>query len=271
MYKTSCTEKEAHMENYEKFKRDVYALTGIDLNAYKEKQMRRRIDTLIAKNKVASYDEYVALIKKDKEKFEQFVSFLTINVSEFYRNPDQWEILDKEIIPYLIQKFGKNLKIWSAACSTGDEPYSLVMALSKHLPLNQIKIYATDIDKQVMAQAQVGLYDAKSIANVPDEFKRKYFRPVGKSFQISDEIKSRVEFHQANLLTDDYQKNCDLIVCRNVLIYFTDEAKDEVYAKFHKSLKMGGDLFIGSTEQIIGYREMGYKRLSSFFFQKEKE
>lgn len=257
------------MDNYEKFKKDVFALTGIDLDAYKEKQMRRRIETLIGKNKITSYDEYVKLIKTNKTKFEEFINYLTINVSEFYRNPDQWELMDKEIIPDLISKFGNNLKIWSAACSTGDEPYSLVMALSKHLPLNQIKIYATDIDKQVMAQAQVGLYNEKSLAGVPAEFKAKYFKKVGTSYQISDEIKSRVEFKQANLLTDNYPSNYDFIVCRNVLIYFTDEAKTDVYAKFAKSLKPGGVLFIGSTEQIIGYKELGFKRRSSFFFEKE--
>ena len=110
------------LDNYEKFKKDVYALTKIDLNCYKEKQMRRRIDTLINKNGITSYDAYVDLIKKDKEKFEQFVNFLTINVSEFYRNPEQWKILEGEVFPKLIKTYGKNLKVWSAACSTGDEP-----------------------------------------------------------------------------------------------------------------------------------------------------
>ena len=161
--------------DYEYFKKEVYALTTIDLNAYKEKQMKRRIDTLIAKHKVVGYDKYIQLLKADKAVFEEFVNYLTINVSEFYRNPDQWEMLDKQIIPELISKFGKNLKIWSAACSTGDEPYSLVMALSRHLPLNQIKIFATDIDNQVIEKAKAGLYSAKSIVSVPEDLKKKYF------------------------------------------------------------------------------------------------
>ena len=104
------------MVGYEDFKKDIFTLTKIDLNAYKEKQMKRRIETLISKNNITSYKDYVALIKKDAEKFEQFVNFLTINVSEFYRNPEQWGILDKEVFPSLIQRFGKSLKIWSAAC-----------------------------------------------------------------------------------------------------------------------------------------------------------
>lgn len=256
------------MDNYEKFKRDILSLTKIDLNSYKEKQMRRRIDTLIRKTSAKTYDEYVVLLKKDNDIFEAFINFLTINVSEFFRNPDQWQILDKKIFPELVKKFGKNLKIWSAACSTGDEPYSLVMALSKHVPLNQIHIIATDIDKQVLEKARVGLYNAKSIANVPDEFKRKYFTKIGSSFQISNEIKRHVEFKEHNLLRDAYPSNCDMIVCRNVVIYFTDEAKEEIYIKFNKALKDKGILFIGSTEQIMNYKELNYERSSSFFFIK---
>ena len=257
------------LDNYEKFKKDIYALTKIDLNAYKEKQMRRRIDTLIGKNKADSYDKYVELIKKDKEKFEQFVNFLTINVSEFYRNPDQWKILDQEVFPKLIEKFGKRLVIWSAACSTGDEPYSLVMALSRHLPLSDIRIIATDIDKQVLEAAKVGLYNEKSIASVPDDLKKKYITQIGNSYQIADEIKQRVEFREHNLLRDPYPSGCNLIVCRNVVIYFTDEAKDEIYAKFYQSLVPGGMLFIGSTEQIMNYKDLGFVRNKSFFFEKE--
>ena len=254
--------------DYEYFKKAVLDLTKIDLDAYKEKQMKRRIDTLIAKNKITGYDNYVAALKKDNRLFEEFVNYLTINVSEFYRNPEQWQIMDREIIPDLIKRFGKNLKIWSAACSTGDEPYSLVMALSRHLPLNQIKIYATDLDKQVIAKAKTGRYVEKSIASVPDDFKKKYFTKVGPSYQISNEIKSRVEFKEHNLLKDTYPTDYHLIVCRNVLIYFTEEAKDEVFRKFQKSLKSGGFLFIGSTEQIINHREIGFERRNSFFYEK---
>ena len=255
-------------EDYEKLKKDVYALTKIDLNCYKEKQMRRRIDTLITKNKITSYDDYVKLIKSNPEKFEEFVNFLTINVSEFYRNPEQWEVLDKDVFPRLVQKFGKSLKVWSAACSTGDEPYSLVMALSRHVPLSNIKIIATDIDKQVLDKARMGLYNAKSISSVPEDFKKKYFTQVGGSYQISDEIKKCVEFKEHNLLKDPYPTGCHLIVCRNVVIYFTEEAKDEIYRKFNQSLVKEGVLFIGSTEQIMNYREIGFDRKSSFYYVK---
>lgn len=255
--------------DYEYFKGAVFNLTKIDLNAYKEKQMKRRIDTLIAKHKIVGYENFVQILKTDKARFDEFVNYLTINVSEFYRNPEQWDFLDKTIIPGLIAKFGKNLKIWSAACSTGDEPYSLVMALSKHLPLNQIKIYATDIDKQVIEKAKGGLYTEKSIANVPADLKQKFFTKIGPSFQISDEIKKRVEFKEHNLLKDNYPSNYHMIVCRNVLIYFTEEAKDEVFVKFQKALAPEGILFIGSTEQIMNHKEIGFNRKNSFYYEKE--
>lgn len=254
--------------DYEYFKKEILALTSIDLNSYKEKQMKRRIDTLIAKNKIIGYDNYVHALRQNKQLFEEFVNYITINVSKFYRNPEQWKVMDEQIIPELIKKFGRNLKIWSAACSTGDEPYSLVMAFSRHLPLSNIKIFATDLDKQVIAKAKVGLYSEKSIVSVPEDLKKKYFTQVGPSYKISDEIKARVEFKEHNLLKDIYPTDCHLIVCRNVLIYFTEEAKDEVFRKYYKSLASGGILFIGSTEQIINYKEMGYERKSSFFYQK---
>lgn len=254
--------------DYEYFKKAVHDLTKIDLNAYKEKQMKRRIDTLINKNHIDGYENYIATIKKDKILFDEFVGYITINVSEFYRNPDQWKIMDQKVFPELIQRFGKNLKIWSAACSTGDEPYSLVMALSRHMPVNQIKIYATDLDKVILSKAQLGLYNEKSIAAVPDDLKKKYFEQVGASYRISEEIKNRVVFSQHNLLKDRYEGDYHLIVCRNVLIYFTEEAKDEVFRKFKQSLRPGGVLFIGSTEQIMNYKEIGYERKSSFFYER---
>lgn len=256
--------------DYEQFKTRVYALTHIDLNAYKERQMKRRIDALISKNKYIGYADYVEALKSNKELFEEFVNYLTINVSEFFRNPDLWVKLEKEILPELITKAsGKPLRVWSAACSTGDEPYSLVMTLSRLMPLDKIKIIATDIDKQVLEKAQVGLYNEKSVAGVPADLKAKYFTKIGeKNYQIADSIKKCVEFKKHNLLTDPYPKDLDLIVCRNVVIYFTDEAKTEIYKKFNESLKSDCILFVGSTEQIINAKELGYNSIKSFFYRK---
>ena len=159
--------------DYEYFKKAIFELTKVDLNAYKEKQMKRRIDTLISKHGIVGYDKYVQTLKTDKERFDEFVNYITINVSEFYRNPEQWKVLENDILPTLMAKSSK-LKIWSAACSTGDEPYSLVMMLSRHMPLSNIKIIATDIDKQVLAKAKEGVYNVKSLKTLPDDLKKKY-------------------------------------------------------------------------------------------------
>ena len=125
------------LDNYEWFKDRVLTLTKIDLNAYKERQMKRRIDALIDKNSCKTYEEYIRLIQSDASRMKEFVNYLTINVSEFYRNPLQWQVLEEEVIPMLKKQFNGKLKIWSAACSTGDEPYSLVMMLAKHFPMDR--------------------------------------------------------------------------------------------------------------------------------------
>ena len=254
--------------DYEWFKGEVYKLTKIDLNAYKEKQMKRRIDTLISKNEIKGYDKYMELIRKDKEKREEFITYLTINVSEFFRNIDQWNLMDKEMVPELIEKFGKNLKIWSAACSTGDEPYTIVMLLSKHIPLNQISVTAWDIDTVALAKARAGVYEAKEVQGVPADLKKKYMTQDGTKWRVNDEIKARVTFKQADLLREPYPKDYHLIVCRNVLIYFTEEAKDDIFRKYYETLKPGGILFIGSTEQIINYKDIGFQRKNSFYYEK---
>lgn len=255
--------------SYEALKQSIFDLSKIDLNSYKERQMKRRIDALISKHGIDSYSAYVMKLKSDKAAYDEFINYITINVSEFYRNPEQWVLLEKEILPYLFQHFGKTLKIWSAACSTGDEPYSLVMLLSKFMPLNQIKIIATDIDRTVMEKAQIGLYHEKSLKGLPEEFIKKYFNVVNdKTYQISDAVRSCVTFKQHDLLNDAYPSNCDLIVCRNVLIYFTDEAKNKIYSNFYTALKNEGLLFVGSTEQIIQAQQIGFHSFKSFFYQK---
>lgn len=258
-----------HMD-YEKFKEEIFSLTTINLTLYKEKQMKRRIDSLIRKNNYEYYEDYVKALKENKALYNEFINYLTINVSEFYRNPEQWEVLERDVIPLLLQK-SKTPRIWSSACSTGDEPYTLVMVLNKYLPLNNIHILATDIDKTAMEKAKTGIYSSKSIENLPKPYLEKYFDIVGESYKVKDEIKNCVEFKQLNLLRDAYPAQCDLIVCRNVLIYFTEEAKNDIYVKFNNAMRQQGILFVGSTEQIIMSGKYGFKPMRTFFYQKEAE
>ncbi|MBQ3665463.1 MAG: protein-glutamate O-methyltransferase CheR [Lachnospiraceae bacterium] len=255
--------------DYEQFKKQVYRLTHIDLNSYKERQMKRRIDVLMQKNKFHGYDEYVHALKNDKNLYEEFVGFITINVSEFYRNPEQWRILEEEILPDLLKKTNRRLNVWSAACSTGDEPYSLAMLLLDYIPKNNIRILATDLDGKVLNKAQEGIYNFKSMSNLPSKYIDQYFVKIDdKKYQIKNLIKECVRFEQHDLLEDNYPKNFDLIICRNVVIYFTDEAKTKIYQKFNDSMNSDGILFVGSTEQIVNYKELNYDSLKSFFYKK---
>lgn len=258
------------MSKYEAFKKQVNNLIDIDLNFYKEKQMKRRISSLISRNNYKDFDDYFIALKSDKVLLEQFINYLTINVSEFYRNPSQWTVLEKDIIPNLLNESKRSLKVWSSACSTGEEPYSLVMMLSNFFPLKDIKVLATDIDDEAMNKAKIGLYSEKSLENLPRNFKEKYFEKIQGSFKIVDEIKKCVEFKKIDLLKDSFPFNMDLITCRNVMIYFTDDAKELLYAKFHKSLNDNGILFVGSTEQIIMPEKHNLKSAQTFFYQKIK-
>lgn len=257
-------------DSYETFKANYYKLTHIDLNLYKENQMKRRINNFIVKHQVDSYQDFFQLLTKDKDVYERFITYLTINVSEFYRNPAQWKTLEESVIPALVQRFGKRLKVWSAACSTGDEPYSLAMVLAEHLPLNQIEIIATDLDNEVLEKAKKGLYTESSIKGLPKKYQDKYLKTDSTGIvKVSDKLKSCITFKQHNLLKDPYPKGVHMIVCRNVMIYFTDEAKTDIYYKFADSLVANGIFFVGSTEQIIGPGQYGFNSLHSFFYEKQ--
>ncbi len=257
------------MTGYEEFKKEIMSLTGIDLNAYKERQMKRRISTLCSKYGFHNYEDFYQDLRRNKEHQAQFLNYLTINVSEFYRNPMQWQVLETKIIPELLQGHKDSLKIWSAACSTGDEPYTIVMMLKERFPHVKVTLKATDIDNEVLAAAKQGCYSDKSILNLPPAYVSKYFhRQENGKYLLSEEIKRCVEFQQHNLLSDAYDTNYDLIVCRNVLIYFTEEAKMEVFKRFHHSLRPNGYLFIGSTEQILQAKNIHFESKYSFFYKK---
>lgn len=255
--------------DYESFKKEILLLTGIDLNFYKERQMKRRIDSLIKKHAHDSYSSYLKALVQDGKLYNEFVNYLTINVSEFYRNPEQWLVLENEFLPGFL-KSGGDLRIWSSACSTGEEPYTLVMILSKYMPLEKIHILASDIDKRAIENAKVGRYHVKSLEKLPEVFKKRFFvRESEYFYNISREIKDCVTFRQLNLLSDDYPSGCDIILCRNVLIYLTEEAKVLIYTKLNSSLKTGGVLFVGNTEQIIAPKRFGFTPLRTFFYVKE--
>ncbi|MBQ6637836.1 MAG: protein-glutamate O-methyltransferase CheR [Lachnospiraceae bacterium] len=252
--------------SYEQFKKEIYRMTDIDLDSYKEKQMKRRIDSLLSSKGMKDYYEFLRLLKNDPKVLEEFIEYITINVSEFFRNPEQWAYLEKEVLPKLCVK--NDLKIWSAACSTGDEPYTVSMIMKKKYPENHFLLMATDIDEKAISMAKAGEYSKKSIVNVPAEYKEFFTLTEQGKYAVSKDVKKTVNFRKHNLFKDVYPKNVDLLICRNVLIYFTEEKKEEIFRKFYQSLSKGGVLFLGNTEQVIDYRLIGYERIAPFFYTK---
>ncbi len=243
-------------------------LSKIDLTAYKRPQMERRINSFMRTANAANYKDFIDLLNKDQQLYKKFLEHITINVSEFFRNINHWQIMEKEIVPLLLKE-KKSLKIWSAGCSTGEEPYSLAMMLRENGWSLAEPIYATDIDKDVLSKASLGVYSDKAMEGVPSNIKNKYFKSHPEGFEVNDDIKKMVKFQQHNLLRDNFPKNYDLILCRNVVIYFTEETKEDLYKRFTEALRPKGILFIGSTEQIFQAREIGLNSVATFFYQKD--
>lgn len=255
---------------YPVFRRTVLDLTGIDLDCYKGTQMERRLQTIMRRAGVGDLGAYAKLLAVTPSRVKEFQDFLTINVSEWLRNPEKFEELQKVILPDLLKKSPK-LRIWSAGCSNGSEPYSVAILLDELDPNGRHQIIATDLDEEILKVARAGSYHEKDVKNVTPARRNKYFiGQTGDTVMVKPELKAKIQFERQNLLSDPFPQDLDLILCRNVVIYFTEEAKDELYRKFHRSLKPGGVLFVGGTESLLRARELGYASASPFFYRAVK-
>lgn len=240
---------------------------NINLSAYKSNQLHRRINSLMSRVGVNSIEDYISLLKKDPEQKQKFLDFITINVSEFFRNPEIFEELKEKFKKELLTN-NTSLKIWSAACSIGAEPYSIAMYLDELSFNGRHKIIATDIDNTIIERAKKGEYAVSEIKNVKKEYLDKYFVKQGDKYVISSKIRNMVTFKKHDLILESYDKDFDLIVCRNVVIYFNQDIKDQIYKKFSQSLKKGGLLFVGATESIYNYKDYGFEKASTFIYRK---
>lgn len=252
--------------DYFNFMAKIKNKLGIDLQLYKETQMKRRLTSLRNKRGFTDFATYYHALDQDKVLLKEFIDRLTINVSEFYRNPKRWEVLQHSVLPALVNK--RPFHIWSAACSTGEEPYSIAVMLSEYFPNAMYRILATDIDETALNKAKQAIYPEQALKDMPKNLINKYFIQQHNLYHVSEEIKQQVNFQKHNLLADAYPKNLDLIICRNVLIYFTDEAKEKIYRYFSQALNTNGVLFVGSTEQIFNPEKYGLQLLDTFFYQK---
>jgi|SRR5690625_1097917 len=256
-------------DDYIEFIDHIMGKTGIDLKLYKERQMKRRITSLRNKRGYGDFKVYFKAMEKDEELLTEFIDRITINVSEFYRNPKRWLVLKETILPSLLKKKQNTpLTIWSAACSTGEEPYSMAIMLNEYFPNTSFQIIATDIDEKALEKAKLGNYQKQALKEVPAPLKEKYFTDKDDFYSVKPFLKQYITYKKHNLLNDTYPKNVDLIICRNVLIYFTDEAKEFIYNHFAEALRTEGILFVGSTEQIFNPAKYQFRLMDTFFYQK---
>lgn len=255
-------------EEYIVIKKKIRELTRFELDHYGAKQMMRRLDGYILRAHASGVAQYCAMLENSSVEVEKLQDFLTINVSEFFRDIAHFKVLKEKILPALLQD-NLQLNIWSAGCSNGSEAYSVAILLERLSPYRTHRILATDIDKNIITQAAAGgPYHPADVRNVPEDLKSKYFKKIGEDYRINDHIRSKVTFKQHDLTKDPFDTNFDLIMCRNVVIYFNDEAKKKLRKKFIEAMRLNGVLFIGATETMLDAADTGFIRLSPCFYQK---
>lgn len=256
--------------DYAAFVQRVRRLVGVDLTGYKPQQMRRRLLALAQRHGQQSLTGFAATMEREPAALNAFKNFFTINVSEFLRDPARWSDLADKVLPELRQSAcGRPLKIWSAGCSYGAEPYTLALLLMESRPA-LFTVLATDIDETILARARAGAGYLESDLRNLDEARRAaaFTREADGSYTVKPAVCARVHFQRHDLLGEAPDQGFDLIVCRNVVIYFTEEAKRVLYKRLFEALRPGGVLFVGGTEVVSGARELGFEPFQTSFYRR---
>jgi chemotaxis protein methyltransferase CheR len=258
--------------DFQAFRKQAYRITGLDLTSYKAPQMQRRLLALLARVQVNSFAEYARLLERDAARRHEFRDYVTINVSEFFRDAERFGELERRVLPELLAAAAsRGLNVWSAGCSIGAEPYSIAMLLRELGPGRHHQVLGTDIDQTILARAQEGAgYTAADLRNVGVERLERWFikQPDG-LYRVGAAPRALVTFRPHDLLKDPYPHGpFDLIACRNVVIYFTDAAKEHIYAQFVRALRPGGVLFVGGTEAILKPNGLDLQVLGPGFYRK---
>jgi chemotaxis methyl-accepting protein methylase len=233
---------------------------GLDLDLYQEGYFRRRVEALVRSRGCSTVEEYAQLLEADPQELDRFVGGFLLKVTEFFRSPTTFEVLEKEILPQLIsrkrEEFSHVLRCWSAGCSSGEEPYSLAIVIREawrreRQSLSAL-IFATDVDPMRLSEGRKGIYAAARLRKVKEEWRERYFRMEGDSFVVGEEIRRMVVFRLHNLQEPPPFRGLDLILFRNVLIYLRPELQRSVLEGFYQALNPGGYLVLGKTEVGAG-------------------
>ena len=258
---------EVDREGYERLAREVRTLLAFDLAQYKAPQVWRRVNGFASARGFADVPALLAGCRADPVLRAAFRDMITINVSEFFRNPETFEALTARYLPALVREAGV-LRIWSAGCSLGYEPYSIAMLVREASATAPIRILATDIDETILGKAKLSRYSESQMSGVSAARRARFFRRAGDDWEVRPEIRALVTFRRHDLLRDPYEPGFDLITCRNVAIYFTEEAKKGLYERFGRSLRPGGVLFVGATETISTARSFGLEPDQPGFYRR---
>ena len=233
---------------------------GFGCASYKEKCLRRRIAVRMRARGVHTYADYARVLDSDKTEYDRLLDALTINVTKLFRNWETYTVIAERVIPALWERPIPTISVWSAGCSSGEEPYSLAALFHKHaetlgqlgdLP-RRVRVLGSDIDARCLTAAEGGAFAEGDFADTPPDLRRRYFAPIA-PFTIIPEVRRLVRFERRDLLAEAPPPGPHhLIVCRNVLIYFDRETQERLFAKFHTALSPDGFLVLGKVETLLG-------------------
>jgi chemotaxis protein methyltransferase CheR len=250
---------EQHPGDFLELTRKISLERGFGCASYKEKCLRRRIAVRMRARGVHTYDDYARILDDDAAEYDRLLDALTINVTKLFRNWDAYAAISAAVVPALWHRETPRLRVWSAGCSSGDEPYSLAILFHRYAStqgmlaqIGRVDVLGTDIDRQCLAAAERGQFGEGDFSDTPDELRSRYFTDTA-PFTVAESIRSMVRFERRDLLSSPppvERGAFDLIVCRNVLIYFDRELQNRVHALFYDSLVMFGILALGSKESL---------------------
>jgi chemotaxis methyl-accepting protein methylase len=229
---------------------------GFGCASYKEKCVRRRIAVRMRARGVHTFEEYGLVLDRDRHEYDLLLDALTINVTKFFRNPETFAAIDRELVPALYARVEPQLRIWSAGCASGEEPYSLAMlmhryAIAQGKRFDRVEVLGTDLDRASLAAADRAAYLEPTLADTPPEIRQLYFS-MQPPYRIHHDVRARVQFRRHDLLREPFPEPQHLIVCRNVIIYFDRTTQEELFERFAAALLPGGFLVLGRVETLFG-------------------
>src|SRR3954470_7095931 len=235
---------------------------GFDFSVYKKTTLSRRIEKRMATAEVATFAEYQDYLEVNAREFTELFNTILINVTSFFRDAPAWEFLAAEVVPKLLESHPDDapLRVWSAGCASGEEGYTAAMVLAEALGTDafksRVKIYATDLDDDALGEARHGVYSADALKAVPPHLIDRYFEPNPRGMAFRPDLRRSIIFGRNDLVADAPISRIDLLLCRNVLMYFTPEAQARILERFNFALNQAGFLFLGKSEMLITHGEL---------------